>query len=595
MYQLEPAEIDFKADGTPVSRVYGDIYFQPEGGADEATYVFLKGCELLAQFAKREPFFNLLEMGFGTGLNFILTMQLFLAKADRDSHLTYVAIEKHPLRKEDMTRVAALFPALAAEFARLLAFDIPLVKGRHYLRLHPRITLILCYGEILDVFTEMRGQFDAIYADGFAPAKNEAMWTDEVIKALPKLCHQGTRFASFTAAGAVRRSLTAVGFAVTLQKGFGRKREMIVARFEKGAPKKITKAKRVRIIGGGIAGVLCAEHLKRYGVNVTLFEKGDKLGHGASGNAVGAVYPKLTAAFSHYGDLHLNAFLYAQHYYRAVGLEDAGLFVPSGAVMMAKDDEDEKRLEKIARFFSAQDFCGFYDAQDLSAKAGALLPRGGLFYPRAGKLRARGSLEFLGKDFEVRLGQDGLMEMDNDEDSITIITVGADLKRHLPIKAEITRGQISLMPRAPFLAGQKAVICHEGYVIDEAQAGGSAESYLGASYERVADVADHDLRLKDHAGNVAKLNQLMGDVDMHAKLDEVVGGRTAYRLAAADRLPYVGRVDERRYVLGALGSHGLTLAPLLAASVVAEILALPLPLAATRYDKLCVTRGLRME
>ena len=62
----------------------------------------------------------------------------------------------------------------------------------------------------------------------FAPAKNPAMWSEDVLSRIGSLTIAGGTCATYTAAGHVRRNLQAAGFAVDKVPGYGRKREMVI-------------------------------------------------------------------------------------------------------------------------------------------------------------------------------------------------------------------------------------------------------------------------------------------------------------------------------------------------------------------------------
>lgn len=68
---------------------------------------------------------------------------------------------------------------------------------------------------------------DAWFLDGFAPAKNPDMWTQDLFSAMARLARPGGTLATFTSAGFVRRGLQEAGFTMRKSKGFGRKREML--------------------------------------------------------------------------------------------------------------------------------------------------------------------------------------------------------------------------------------------------------------------------------------------------------------------------------------------------------------------------------
>lgn len=69
---------------------------------------------------------------------------------------------------------------------------------------------------------------DAWFLDGFSPHKNPDMWSTHLFENVSALTRPAGTFATFTAAGFVRRSLQQAGFSVTKRKGFKHKREMLI-------------------------------------------------------------------------------------------------------------------------------------------------------------------------------------------------------------------------------------------------------------------------------------------------------------------------------------------------------------------------------
>ena len=87
--------------------------------------------------------------------------------------------------------------------------------------------LTVIVGEALTGVRNWAGMADAWYLDGFAPSKNPDMWSAELMQAIADKTQAGGTFASYTAAGWVRRNLEAAGFAVEKRPGHAGKREMI--------------------------------------------------------------------------------------------------------------------------------------------------------------------------------------------------------------------------------------------------------------------------------------------------------------------------------------------------------------------------------
>lgn len=132
--------------------------------------------------------------------------------------------------------------------------------------------------EVREALPQLQLQADAIYLDGFAPERNPAMWTPEVLRRLPRLSAAGATAATWSVAAVVRDGLRAAGFEVTKATGFGGKREMTVARF---APRfsnptplgrRAGAARHVAVVGARLAGASLARALAREGVQVDLYD-----------------------------------------------------------------------------------------------------------------------------------------------------------------------------------------------------------------------------------------------------------------------------------------------------------------------------------
>jgi len=112
---------------------------------------------------------------------------------------------------------------------------LPILEFFLFDRFH--VTIIV--GDINEHIPYLRGirdtsnadAIDCWFLDGFTPAKNPDMWSDVVFQAMGDNSREGARFATFTAAGFVKRGLIKAGFDVQKVKGFGRKRDMLVGTY----------------------------------------------------------------------------------------------------------------------------------------------------------------------------------------------------------------------------------------------------------------------------------------------------------------------------------------------------------------------------
>lgn len=237
MMQTEP--VDWR-DGAPRSPRFEDIYRNRYDALAQARSVFLQGCELPARW-QQQASYTVLETGFGLGLNFLATWATWLADPQRCTRLDYVAIEAYPVTADDLLRSAQ---ALLADTApsnpmaqqvqaltqQLAALWCTLQPGHNQWQLGPhRVTLHLYVGDVQAMLTSFSAHVDAVYLDGFSPAVNPAMWSEQTLAQVAQRCHPGTRLASYTVAGAVRRRLAALGFAVEKCPGLPPKRHRLQA------------------------------------------------------------------------------------------------------------------------------------------------------------------------------------------------------------------------------------------------------------------------------------------------------------------------------------------------------------------------------
>ncbi len=214
------SEIDWQ-DGVPVARRFGDPYFSREGGAAETAHVFLAGTGLPERF---RPGFRILELGFGTGLNLLVTLRAF-RRAGAPGPLRFTSFEAFPLAPADRARALEAFPDLAAEAAELAQA----LAGPGPWTFAGGLMLEVIEGDARATLPAWEGRADAVFLDGFAPARNPELWEPALLAAVAARMGPGARLATYSAAGSVRRALEAAGLAVERRPGFGRKRHMTVA------------------------------------------------------------------------------------------------------------------------------------------------------------------------------------------------------------------------------------------------------------------------------------------------------------------------------------------------------------------------------
>jgi tRNA U34 5-methylaminomethyl-2-thiouridine-forming methyltransferase MnmC len=171
-----------------------------------------------------------LEVGFGTGLNFLLTAHHAEAT---NATLHFVSLEKNLLPASLLTHLnhgailnaTALQDALVSWRQTLPATPPP---GAYHLALSQTLTLHLLVGDATTTaFPAL--DFDAVYLDPFSPDTNPELWTERFLARLHDVLKPGGKLATYSSKGSVRRALVAAEFVVEKRPGPPGKREMLVA------------------------------------------------------------------------------------------------------------------------------------------------------------------------------------------------------------------------------------------------------------------------------------------------------------------------------------------------------------------------------
>jgi len=218
------ADIVWQNNGEPLSVGYGDTYFSTDGGALESRHVFLGGNDLPARFRDG---FSIAELGFGTGLNMLVAWQAW-RRAGLKTALHYTSFEAAPLTHPDMARALSSFAELGPLVGEFLAKWSPDIQHCAL----DRLTLTVIIGDAAKTLPKWHAAADAWFLDGFAPAKNPALWSDAILADVAAHTNPAGTLATYTAVGRVRRRLADVGFSIDRVPGFGRKRHMTIGRLK---------------------------------------------------------------------------------------------------------------------------------------------------------------------------------------------------------------------------------------------------------------------------------------------------------------------------------------------------------------------------
>ena len=146
---------------------------------------------------------------------------------ERTSCLRFTSFELYPMDRESIDKALSRWPEIDAERQALVAAWPDNPAGEVTLELAEDVTLSVICGDAQESLAARNALFNGWYLDGFAPSRNPAMWSAEMLQAVHDHTRPGGSFATYAAAGFVRRNLVAAGFSVERRPGFAGKREML--------------------------------------------------------------------------------------------------------------------------------------------------------------------------------------------------------------------------------------------------------------------------------------------------------------------------------------------------------------------------------
>ena len=191
-------------------------YHSINGAVQESTHIFIGyGCK---EISKAD--INILEIGFGTGLNAWLTA---LEAETSQKRFTYTSLEKFPLTREEIDLLN--YPKLAeTPFSAELFKRIHDAEWGENIELTPHFTLQKMESDV-QTYTPTQ-TFDIIYFDAFAPAVQPELWTEEIFQKMYNALNHGGILVTYCAQGQVKRNMKAAGFRIERLPGPPGKREI---------------------------------------------------------------------------------------------------------------------------------------------------------------------------------------------------------------------------------------------------------------------------------------------------------------------------------------------------------------------------------
>lgn len=218
-------KITLTADGsnTLYNESVGEHYHSKHGALQESKHVFIAaGLEYaIGLFPGKE--ISILEIGFGTGLNFLLSAAYC---SWHEVQLMYTALEAFPLRSEELESTgynsyvpAPVWNGMICNYGKAMQQTADVLEGQ---KLRIEHTYLHRYQ------TEQR--FDLLYYDAFSVQHQPEMWTDEIIAHACQFLKPGGIFVTYAITGKLKRALKNIGFTIEKLPGAPGKREMLRAR-----------------------------------------------------------------------------------------------------------------------------------------------------------------------------------------------------------------------------------------------------------------------------------------------------------------------------------------------------------------------------
>lgn len=580
-------QLYFAEDGTPRSARFGDIYYSPQDGLAESRAVFLQGCHLPGAWQGGGSF-SVLELGLGTGLNIAALMQLWTATRPVGGHLHIFSVEGFLMPAEAAGAALSNWPELDGFRDALLAQWPKPRHGFHHMDF-PQwgISLTVALMDVREALSAWAGSANAVFLDGFSPALNPDMWAEDVFQGIAARAQPGARLATFTVAGFVRRGLQAAGFSVEKRPGFGRKRERLEAVFP-GAFAPQPDARRIAVIGAGIAGASLAYQASRLGIEVEVYEA-EGVGAGASGNDAALVTPRLDAGDLVTAGLFADTHVYATALYRR---EWPQSLVAEGVCHCESQPRDALRFDRLldqpvfaegalTRFGKG----GVEDVPDV----GGLIMRDALTVEPAELLAG-----LLAKATRIT---DRVTRVRSGDTGVELRTASGGHHVYAAIVVACGDGVFDLESLAADhdlrpVRGQVETVRSETRPAHGVSWGGylapSRQGFLfGATHDR--EDRDPAPRETDRQRNLDNLTARLPHI-AEAVVDSEIRSRASIRVTTRDHLPLAGEVAPGLHILTGLGARGFCLAPLLARDIVARIAGAPSCLPQAVGQRLKATR-----
>lgn len=198
----------------------GITYHNTSGAIGESLHVFIDAGLRYVHTSQNVKPIHIFEMGFGTGLNALLSWQFAQQK---QISINYTALELYPILTEETTQLNFGEQLQMTDEFRQLHH----CKWNKAIELDSHFRITKKQQSLLDISENEK--YNLIYFDAFAPNDQPELWTKEVFEKIYKMLAANGVLVTYCSKGDVKRTLKSVGFTVERLKGFADKWHMLRA------------------------------------------------------------------------------------------------------------------------------------------------------------------------------------------------------------------------------------------------------------------------------------------------------------------------------------------------------------------------------
>jgi len=583
-------------------RRFDETYVDSESSQQQNDLVFIHNNQIKYRLQNAKLTFTVAEIAFGTGLNFLLTLQAYQnaqqASSSQLAPLHFISIEQCPRSKEQLVQSLSLLPQLQ-ELALVLTNSYPQCSVEQFGQefqatfLNDQVRLTLLFDDAVNGLSSLRnsknGLVDAWYLNGLSPENtselNPEQCRQDLLPQINRLSKEQATLTTLSATDIIKKQLRDIGFRLEQRTAQDKITKFVFAVMQsnplttKGYRLRpaIIKPQRVSIIGGGIASACAAYALTKQGIDVTLYCKDASIAQGGSSNAIGALYPLLHQQKDDISSFYQQAFWRAKALYTEIseqGLSFAHQWC--GLLEVSYKEALNNRQQAFEQLNTwPKNLIHGVNAKQASDHANIDLPYGGLFMPNAGWVspqelvqaifkaaQATNRLTILTDTHITKVQQvtntsaktsPGLREYRKSwrlytkqgefDASVLVICGGADaieIEQLKPLPLTATRGQITSMTSNKKINKLSTVICHKGYLTPE----NKGIHCIGATFQK------NDTNLKtdkaDDHYNLTMLDKCLPGLSSTIgwQEEDISSSKARLRCMSQDHLPLVGAVPK---------------------------------------------------